>query len=436
MRLAWRATDGLSHGSTPSWAFASFPTPSDRSATASIPYFWGLSSSGAELSLPVSRCANVAAVRRARARDEIVRLVHRTTRVHDFARDVKRILERAVPFDGVGLLTVDPATLLPTSEIIYARLAVSSGVYRELAPRFIEIELREPDFNKYRDLARQGRRAASLSEATRGDLEQSIRYRELRRPLGYDDEVRVVCSDATGAWGDLILVRESGGPRFDASEVGFLASLAPLLAEGLRRAAVLSDVATGDQHGTGVVVLAPDNSVESATAGAERWLANLGAGDIPGGDLPFAVLAIAARARQIASDHHDDPDGREPRSDTFARARVRTTYGNWVTVRGSVLGDGPHSPVAVLMEQAQPHELAPLIADAYGLTDRERRVTELVAQGFSTNDIGQRLHLSVYTVQDHLKSIFDKTGAGSRGELVARLFFDHYAPRLLITEPD
>ena len=78
----------------------------------------------------------------------------------------------------------------------------------------------------------------------------------------------------------------------------------------------------------------------------------------------------------------------------------------------------------------RPHELAPLIADAYGLTDRENLVTELVAKGLPTNDIGQRLHLSVYTVQDHLKSIFDKTGAGSRGELVARLYFDHHAPRL------
>jgi DNA-binding CsgD family transcriptional regulator len=378
----------------------------------------------------------VASARRARARDEIVRLVHRTTGVHELARDVKRILERAVPFDGVGLLTVDPATLLPTSDIVYARLAVSNGVYRELSPRFFEIELREPDFNKYRDLARQGRRAASLSEATRGDLEQSIRYREIRRPLGYDDELRVVCSDATGAWGDLMLARESGRPRFDASEVGFLASLAPLLAEGLRRAAVLGDVATGDQHGTGVVILAPDNSIESATAGAERWLADLAAGDIPGGDLPAAVLAVAAWARRIASDYRNDPDTRDPRSNTFARARVHTTQGNWVTVRGSVLGDGPDSSVAVLMEEARPPELAPLIADAYGLTDRERRVTELVSQGLSTNDIGQRLHLSAYTVQDHLKSIFDKTGAGSRGELVARLFFDHYAPRLQTTEPD
>ena len=71
-----------------------------------------------------------------------------------------------------------------------------------------------------------------------------------------------------------------------------------------------------------------------------------------------------------------------------------------------------------------------MIVAAYGLTDRERRVTELVAQGLSTNDIAARLHLSSYTVQDHLKAIFDKTSTASRGELVARLFVDHYAPRL------
>jgi DNA-binding NarL/FixJ family response regulator len=53
-----------------------------------------------------------------------------------------------------------------------------------------------------------------------------------------------------------------------------------------------------------------------------------------------------------------------------------------------------------------------------------------VAQGFSASQIAGRLHLSAYTVQDHLKSIFEKSGTGSRGDLVARIFFDHYAPRL------
>jgi len=84
----------------------------------------------------------------------------------------------------------------------------------------------------------------------------------------------------------------------------------------------------------------------------------------------------------------------------------------------------------VILEPARPHELAPLIADAYGFSDRERAVTQYVAQGYSTAAIASLLHISPWTVQDHLKSIFEKTGTGSRGELIAAVFFNHYAPQL------
>ena len=39
---------------------------------------------------------------------------------------------------------------------------------------------------------------AVLSAATGGDLERSLRQREIRRPRGFADEVRVVLSDGTG----------------------------------------------------------------------------------------------------------------------------------------------------------------------------------------------------------------------------------------------
>jgi DNA-binding CsgD family transcriptional regulator len=90
--------------------------------------------------------------------------------------------------------------------------------------------------------------------------------------------------------------------------------------------------------------------------------------------------------------------------------------------------DGPR--VAILLEAAGRPDLAPLIADTYGFTERERRVTELVAQGYSTSEIADQLHLAAYTIQDHLKSIFEKSGTSSRGDLVARIFFDHHVPRL------
>jgi DNA-binding CsgD family transcriptional regulator len=182
-------------------------------------------------------------------------------------------------------------------------------------------------------------------------------------------------------------------------------------------AAGVAGVAGDDEPG--LLVLAPDDSVATANRTADRWLDELGGGRP---QLPVAVRSVADRARREAS----GPAGRA----RGARTGVRTARGRWVVVRGSVLGDGPAAPVAVLVEPARPRELAPLLADACGLTERERRVTELVARGWSTREIAARLHLSAYTVQDHLKAIFEKSGTGSRGELVARLFFDHHVPRL------
>ena len=115
--------------------------------------------------------------------------------------------------------------------------------------------------------------------------------------------------------------------------------------------------------------------------------------------------------------------------------RVQTPSGTWLTVRGSTLGPEDDQLTAVTLEPTRPHELAPLIADAYELTDRERAVTQLVAQGSSTEAIADRLHISRWTVQDHLKSIFEKVGVSTRGELVARIYFDHYAPRLADETP-
>lgn len=52
------------------------------------------------------------------------------------------------------------------------------------------------------------------------------------------------------------------------------------------------------------------------------------------------------------------------------------------------------------------------------LSDRERQVLELAAQGASNKTIGNALFLSTRTVEAHMRSIFDKLGVSSRTEAV------------------
>ena len=314
-------------------------------------------------------------VRAESVRDEIAGLVHRGLDTRRFALAAAHVLRRAVPFDGVCVVMMDPATLLPVGHVI------ENGLPESTMARYMEIEIGEADVNKFTDLARAGRSAASLSAVTEGVLDRSVRHRELRRPSGFGDELRAALVGESGTWGAIVFLREAGSANFTYEEEQAVASLSAMLADGLRRAMLLAELTAAgdaDDPGPGLLVLADDGTIQTANAAAELLLDELGAD--PGAPLPLPIRA-----------------------------------------------DGG---AAVIIEEARSPELAPLIADAYAVTPPERSVTQLVAQGLSTSAIASRLFMSPYTVQDHLKSIFEKVDVRSRGELVARLFFEHYAPRL------
>ena len=129
-----------------------------------------------------------------RLRGELVRLLHRGQGVREFSMSAARIVSRAVPFDGVCVVTMDPATMLPTGEIIENGLPGSANA------RMIEIELGGEDFNSFRTLRRSGDIAAGLSDATGGDLSRSVRHRELKQPHGFGDELRAALVGDSATW--------------------------------------------------------------------------------------------------------------------------------------------------------------------------------------------------------------------------------------------
>jgi DNA-binding CsgD family transcriptional regulator len=364
----------------------------------------------------------------------------------DLLADLSQRVREIVPFDAAFFGAADPLTGLATSP------ALVDGIAPEYCAPYWESEVRTDDYLHFADLARGPARVGSLAGATGGRPSRSGRHRAVMAPSGLDDELRVAFAGGGGTWGVAALYRQTGRPRFDEAELRLIAALVPVIAAGLRRRALESpaDVA-GMPAGPGMILFDESGSVLSMNDAAEEWLRLLRpdpflsdrgpSGDAAGVGITTEVITVVQRARAaveaegamavhpelVTTSHRARQGGGEA-----ARVRVRAVNGLWLVVHASCLaGPGaPHGQVAVVIEAAKGSEMAPIIAEAFALTPREQEITQAVARGEATGEIAGRLHLSPHTVRDHLKAIFEKTGVKSRGELVARLFSDHYLPHM------
>lgn len=353
---------------------------------------------------------------RERAKDRVAELACRGLDLATFWQECSEVLTRTVPHYWTPCwYTLDPASLLVTSHF-------HDGL-PEMPSEWLAAEYYEDDVNKLADVARSPSGISTLHEATGGDPASSPRWHE-NMTLGGDQELIAALRTQTGdAWGALGLYREPGQPMFDRDDLDFICSLAPSLAEGARRALLIGEASDPEGPGSpGLVVLTEDWSVDSVTPGVERWLSELPDGDCDAGRLPSAVLAVAGRALRTA-EHPDGPG-------EVAVARVLSRSGTWVVLHGAALVADGSRRVAVIVEPAHPARISPLLMAAYGLTTREQDVTRLVLQGNSTAQIAERLVVSRHTVQQHLKSVFEKTAVRSRRDLVGKVFFSHYEPRV------
>lgn len=315
-------------------------------------------------------------------------------------------IRRAVPIDAFWWAVADPATML-------FNRAERKEIPADTGPYFIRNEFVEDDVNKWTTLARDPHGVRTLWDATGGSPETSPRYRDIFKPLGLGDELRAALRADGECWGYMCLHRE--GPNgFSAAEARFVERIAPHLAEGFRLATLMASADAEHASPPGIVVLADDGSLASTNPAADRWLDELG-GDPACNEVPLELLAVAAQLHTVGGS-----------ADRAPRLRVRTRAGRWAVLHASWLGDPPSRQVAVIIEVALAADVLPVLLSAYGLTQQERRVTGLVCQGLATAEIATRLHVTANTVQDHLKSIFTKTGVRSRRELVAVLQRQQY----------
>jgi DNA-binding CsgD family transcriptional regulator len=317
------------------------------------------------------------------------------------------VLRSAMSIDAAFFATVDPATLLFT----WAAADEPLDVAREA---FLANEFAGADVNTFVGLAEGFDHVGSLDAGTGHRRRASARYRDVLAPLGLGDEARVALVSGDRCWGVLCLHREEATAGFTEAELDFLRRIGPVLGDGLRRSAALVTPAPeeDDPARPGVLVLGPDLAIRSASGSARRWLEELSAtGTSPASGLPPAVEAAATRVLAGASDGRDDA----------ATTRVARPGGGWVAVHAAAMEGGHERQVAVVLEPAHPADVSSLVLAAHGLTPAQSRVVALVLRGYSTRAIVRELRISPYTVQEHLRAVFDRLGIGSRRELVATL---------------
>jgi len=328
---------------------------------------------------------------------------------------VQQALQPQLPVDRWCAMTLDPATSLPTGGVHERGFSPAGGQH------LLNLEFGgAQDVNKLAELARGKTAVSTLSAATGGRIESSVRFREVLAPEGIRHELRAVFRDPYGPWAAMVLLRGNDRQDFDAGDVDLLAAINEPLTRALRRVLLLAEIHVhADPAAPALLLLgrstgpAPAEGalqLRHASASARHWIGQID--DSSAGPLPYALYSLAMNASR----------------DGHAVARIRTRAGRWLTAHAEATTPSAEE-ISLILQPSRPHEIAQVLTGAYGLTAREAEVARLVAAGCGNDEIARLLFVSRYTIEDHLKKCYDKLGVRSRSELVSRLFFDQYVPR-------
>ncbi|WP_218580012.1 helix-turn-helix transcriptional regulator [Nocardia cyriacigeorgica] len=342
---------------------------------------------------------DTSATRRIRA--DIARLCAAGGESRTLRRAVLDRLARTLDFDYFAFVLTDPVTCVgcdPLAEV---------PAIDEL-PRLIRLKYATA-VNRWTGLDDVG----LLSIATAGHLEQSPMWREALAAHDVTDIASVVFRDRYGCWGFLDLWRCAPATPFTLAEADLLAEIVAPVTAALRRtqaATFAEEHAASTERNPLVLLLGPDLRMRAQTPQTHDYLSVLLPPPPARSPVPASAYNVAAQllAQELRVDNHP------------ARTRVHLTGREWVTLRADRIGAPPDADIAVTIERATPAERLDIFCRASTLSARESELITILSTGIATREAASALHLSEHTVQDHLKSIFAKTGTHSRRELLAR----------------
>jgi DNA-binding CsgD family transcriptional regulator len=341
----------------------------------------------------------------ARSRDRVAEICGRDESSVVLRQDLLAEIRRVVGFDTYVWVLTDPETSVGA-----APLADPPPSLLPSLPRLIRLKYLT-EVNRWTALAAP---VATLRGATGGDPARSRLWREMLGAHGVHDIASCVFRDRFGCWGFLDLWR-SGGPFTDA-ETAYLGGINATVTAALRRAQARTFLARPTRPaspGPVVLLLTDELRVLGQTPETHDYLRVLVPPPQGSTPIPAAAYNVAAQVLAVEAGVDVNPP----------RARVHLADGLWLSLRAARIDatepDGDRH-IAVTIEETAPAERTALFGRVFGLSSRETELLENLCAGRDTREVATLMHLSEHTVQDHLKSVFTKTGTRSRRTLLAR----------------
>ncbi len=337
--------------------------------------------------------------------------------------------------DGNGR-DAPPAHDMPDSDPAFPILSGILGVVPASRWTFARVEP-NGQLDSFFSSAPNGGAQAKLSDEyrrQRGKISAGPRIAATLGPLdGFSSGITLLFADARANYGILTLLRTAELGPFTSSEISMLTFALDALSDRLSalrlqptakgtpppdRAAHIADPELPDGA---FYVLDHDLQIVLAwTSEDERRIALTGLQTRIAERLPV-VLEDTVREMTAAW------------SSDIVNMRSAARPVPFLVVRTQPMSGPAGLFIGVRIDRFQPPNSLTGAASRFHISPREVQVLALLLDGNHLNQIAGQLNITSSTVQDHIKSMLDKTGSGNRSELIARVLGWESSPRAGLT---
>ncbi|MBP1750671.1 MAG: hypothetical protein H6Q52_3210 [Deltaproteobacteria bacterium] len=260
------------------------------------------------------------------------------------------------------------------------------------------------------------------------ELERTAYYNEFLKPQSIHSQIVLYLRNCNRLFGVIALFRPRTVPLFGEDDKEIARMLIPHLTAALEKSIVLHNVSEKDDIIESIAYAAGCNGVLILNEAMEIMYINARAEAVfsemqnsmpawPEHDLlPPVLYNEGLSFMKSAQSRGGVPKSRQVRVSIPHSASVPVSLGMRI-----INVTGGRRWLLISTETEQDRSACQQRLKEFGLTRRELQVVDLICQGLSNGEIADRLCISEYTVENHLRSIYPKMDVRNRTALAHRV---------------